>query len=327
MALAWEDVLLNGRRMLTHGGSTQQYLAYVALVPAEHFGVFVALNSRSPAGEHFLGSVVTALMDRYFPKAAADERATAPVGEVDRGVTGIYETTRRNESSISWLFSLFKQNKVTTVGPGVVTISTVVGSDGSPIRYERIAPFVYRKHDGDEVIRFGTDSRGRVVSLIGLGESQKIPVWRHAQVLAGVLLISALTLAALTPRMIRSIWPSRRPQPSLRSAVSRRIDCALLVCTACALVAAVSWPAVLAYGGSHLQILDSGLDPLLRLLQGLGVVAASGVPVAIYKASWLRKHGADGGIGFRAALLSAVALWAITGVAWLVHFFSLSLRY
>jgi len=100
-----------------------------------------------------------------------------------------------------------------------------------------------------------------------------------------------------------------------------------LASSACALVASVSWLAVLAYAGTHLQILDSGLDPVLRLLQGLGLVAASGVAVAMYRASWIRKHGADGGIGFRAALLIAVALWAITGVAWLVHFFSLSLRY
>ena len=327
LALSWQETTLSGRRALSHGGATLRYLAYITLVPDEHLGIFLVQNSG--ADRELQPTLVKAVMDRYFPQVPAAGLVAAAVGQVDPGVAGVYQTVRRNESSVGRLFAFLRQTTVTAVDRGVIEISTLGGIDESPVRWRRIAPLVYRDCTGEDVVQFRTDQRGQVVSLIGaslhVGEFQKLPLWYHAKVLAGIVLVAAIILIRFILLTIKRMRAAMRalPQP----AMGRRLDLALLVSAACALIVVVLWPAVLINSRIHLDALDSRLDLALRLLQAAGMVAALGVPIAAAKAGWITRCGAEGCIGLLPTLLTGAALTAFTWAAWLTHFFSLLLRY
>lgn len=77
MAYGFFENVINGRRVISHGGDTMLFHSGLFLLPAEGAGLFVSTNA--VGGAPVASAVLRAFMDRYYP--APDQPAPAPAAD------------------------------------------------------------------------------------------------------------------------------------------------------------------------------------------------------------------------------------------------------
>src|SRR5712692_167070 len=198
---------MNGQRIIRHGGDTIYFHSDMVIVPEAHVGFFISYNSAGKNVGGGRGEVLRAFANRYFPNPTEPKVDVDPnTAKADgRTVSGVYEVTRRGETTVLKLRALLGQFSVHTDKDGVLTIEGVKNQRGELKKWREIAPLVYSEIDGPDKIAFRRDAAGAVREMLpfpAIYEGQRVP-WYASKVFLQPVIGGGLGLALLTVLL----WP------------------------------------------------------------------------------------------------------------------------
>src|SRR5256886_3721818 len=194
---------MNGQHIVAHGGDTLWFHSDMVLLPDAHFGYFISYNSGGKNIGGGRGEVLRAFMNRYFPNPAEPKVDVDPnTAKTDaRAVSGVYEGTRRGETTFLRLLALVGQFSVTSDKDGVLTIQDFKNQRGELKKWREVAPLVYSEIDGAEKIAFRRDASGAVREMLpfpAIYEGQRVSWYANKRlinpIIGGNLALSLLTV-------------------------------------------------------------------------------------------------------------------------------------
>jgi CubicO group peptidase (beta-lactamase class C family) len=333
LGITFMEYLTDPVRIIGHGGDTVYFHSDMILVPDAHLGYFLSYNSLGRDVGGGRGEVWRTLVNRYFPSAAkakTDVDLNTAKGD-GHAVTGVYEGTRRGETTFLKILALLDQFSVTSDKEGVVRVEGMKNQSGDLKRWREIAPLIYREVDGLEKIGFRRNASGFVDELLpfpAIYEGQRVP-WYASKVFVGVLVGGSLLLALLTVLL----WPvaaiiRKRYQRPLFDTKSNRLLYFFSRIVCLGQVIFVLAPIIMfSQGLEHIVILGDAINPWLQAFHVTGWILIAGVVLLIITAvRFVRLPGH--GFWFRAhAILLAIGGIAFGLFAWQFHLLDGSVRF
>jgi CubicO group peptidase (beta-lactamase class C family) len=320
-------------RAIGHGGDTVYFHSDMVLVPEAHAGYFISYNSLGKNVGGGRGEILRAFMNRYFanpgePKSKVDATTQKSDG---RKVSGIYDGTRRGETTFLKLIALLDQFRVSSDKEGILTVEGNKNQSGELKKWKEIAPLVYNEVDGSERIAFRSDPSGAVREMLpfpAIYEGQGVP-WYASKTFVGLVIGGNLLLVFFTVLL----WPvavvirKRYQRPLFSTRKDRllyffsRIACLGQLLFILAPIIAFS------QGLEHIVMLGDAINPWLQALHVLGWLLMAGVVLLIIAAiRFVRLPGH--GLWFRAhAILLAIGGIAFGMFAWQYQLLGTSLRF
>jgi hypothetical protein len=328
MALGFFETNTNGREVIAHLGDTQWFHTALHLFIDDGVGLYFSTNSLGK--EAAAGPIRTALFEMFADRYLAGPE---PAGNVADDVAkqhastmaGIYDNSRRSDSSFFSVLNLFGQIKVMDNGDGTITVSGFDDLAGAPKIWREIEPFVWVEKGGEERLAAELESDTvRRFSVDGLSPFMvfeptpwhKSSAWLmpSLQFSLGALLLTAL------------LWP-------VTATVRRRYGAPLplvgkdLKAYRWSKIAAIATLAVL--GGwlgivlamtVDFDLLSDRLDPLLITLHGLSLLVFIGALAAMLWNAWYVWNGER---RWPAKIWSIVLVFSCLPVLWVALTFHL----
>ena len=281
----------NGQCIIGHGGDTIVFHSDLHLLLDANVGVFMAFNSAGKAGavNDVRNEIFRAFLDRYFPwrppSAPLMDTAKADAARV----AGWYETSRRNQSALHFLY-LLSQSHVAAEPDGTITVSTLVDAAGSPLHWREIGPLHYREVHGPELLDFVADAHGRIrywaAGDIPVLVYQRLPARMGMGAFAPPL-AAAIAIALIALLVWFGGWCIRRHY-CRTLALARTPSTTRLLSRLGALVSVLAlfgWLLlVVAVSANEMLLVRGGLAAWMYLLYALGVLALTGALAAIANA-------------------------------------------
>ena len=333
LGITFMEYLIDPVRIIAHGGDTVYFHSDMILIPDAHFGYFLSYNSLGKDVGGGRGEVWRTLVNRYFRskselKIDFDLNTAKSDG---RAVSGLYEGTRRGETTFLRILALADQFKVKSDEKGVLRVEGMKNQSGELQRWSEIAPLVYREVDGLETIGFRRDASGNIAEILpfpAIYEGQRVP-WYVSKTFIGFLVGGSLFLALLTV----VLWPvaviiRKRYQRPLFSTKRDRVLYVLSRVVCLAEVLFVLAPILtLSQGSEHIVILGDAINPWLQTFHFVGWALMAGIVLLVFAAvRFLRLPGH--GLWFRAhAILLAIGGMVFGLFAWQYHFLDASLKF
>jgi CubicO group peptidase (beta-lactamase class C family) len=291
MDLGFYEENRNGQRIIGHGGDTIVFHSDLHLLLDANVGIFMAFNSAGRAGavNDVRNEIFRAFLDRYFPwqPPAAPTLDTAKADAAR--VAGSYETSRRNQSALRFLY-LLSQSRVAAQPDGTITVSSLVDSAGEPLHWREIGPLHYREVHGQSLLDFVTDAHGTLLYWaagdIPVLVYQRLPS-RMGMGTVGPLLAAAIAIALATLLAWFGGWRIRRHYDGTLALTRAQSTTRLLsrLGALAAIAAVVGWFLLLvAVSANELLLVRGGLAARMLVLDALGVLALAGTLAAIANA-------------------------------------------
>ena len=286
----------NGQRIIGHGGDTIVFHSDLHLLLDADVGVFMAFNSAGKNGavNGVRGAIFRAFLDRYFPYQPPSPPTVANAKADAARVVGAYESSRRNQSALRWLY-LLNQAHVASSPDGTLTVSVLTDDAGQPLHWREIGPLHYREVHGQALLDFVADADGRILywatSENPASVFQRLPA-RMGMGTFGPLLAAAFAIALAALLVWFGGWRMRRHYGRMLALTStQRVTRLLSRLGAAVFVAAiVGWFLMLAaISANELLLVRGGLTPWMYLLYALGALALLGTVATIINAAcaWL----------------------------------------
>ena len=333
LGITFMEYLIDPVRIIAHGGDTVYFHSDMILIPDAHFGYFLSYNS---LGKHVggrRGEVWRTLVNRYFrsksePKIDFDLNTAKSDG---RAVSGLYEGTRRGETTLLKILALADQFKVSSDEKGVLRIEGMKNQSGELQRWSEIAPLVYREVDGLEKISFGRDASGNIAEIFpfpAIYQGQRVP-WHRSKTFVGFLVGGSLLLALLTV----VLWPvaviirNRYHRPLFDTKRDRVLYVLSRVVCFAEVLFFLAPILTLSQGLEHVVILGDAINPWLQTFHVVGWALIAGIVLLVFAAVlFLRLPGH--GFWFRAhAILLAIGGIVFGLFAWQYHFLDASQKF
>jgi hypothetical protein len=305
----------------------------MVLVPDAHVGYFISFNTLGKNIGGGRGEVLRAFANRYFPspgepKVDVDSNTAKSDG---RAVSGVYQVTRRGETTFLKFLALLDQFSVSSDKDGVLKIEGMKNQGGELKQWREIAPLVYREIDGWEKIGFRRDPSGAVREMLpfpAIYEGQRVP-WYASKIFIGLVIGGNLLLALLTVLL----WPvavlvRRKYERPLFSAKTDRVLYLLsrVVCLG-ELIFILAPVIAFSQGLEHIVILGDAIDPWLSALHIFGWALMLGVFLLVITAIRFAKLPGHG-LWFRVhAILLAIGGIAFGLFVWQYHLLDTSLKF
>jgi len=317
LGLTFMEYWLNPVRVIGHGGDTVYFHSDMVLVPDAHLGYFISYNSLGKNIGGGRGEVQRAFMNRYFPNQGEVKSEVDPNTAKNDGlaVSGVYDGTRRSDTTFLRLVALMDQFSVRSDKDGVLTVEENKNQRGELKKWKEIAPLVYNEVDGSERIAFRRDPSGKVTEMLpfpAIYEGQRVQ-WYNDKRIINPLIGGNLLLVLLTVLL----WPvavfvRRRYQRPLFAAKGDRILYFLsrIVCLG-ELIFILAPVVAFSQGLEHIVILGDAINPWLQALHIFGWALMAGILLLVISSIrfarlpghgfWFRTHAillAIGGIAF-----------------------------
>ena len=281
----------NGQRIIGHGGDTIVFHSDLHLLLDANVGLFMSFNSAGKDGavNGVRGDIFHAFLDRYFPFQPKSEPTWKDAKADAARVAGSYESSRRNESALRFLY-LLGQASVQPLPDGTITVSMLDDSAGSPLHWREIGPLRYREVNGQTLLDFVADAEGHVL-YFATSENptsimQRTPA-RLSPATFGPLLAATLAILLTAPLTWFGGWLIRRRygrclELTRTQRIARRLSrLGVLACIA----TVFGWFLfITAISANELLLVRGGLTPWMYLLYAMGVLALFGVIAVIANA-------------------------------------------
>jgi CubicO group peptidase (beta-lactamase class C family) len=325
----------NGHEIIGHAGDTNLFHSDLHLFINDGVGLFVSFNSPGNAGA--AGVIRTELLsqfaDRYFPAPPSAPLPTLASAKQDGAkMLGSWRLSRRAEGNFLDLAYLLSEAKITMAPDGVLTVSSLKNTAGTPIKWREVGPFVWQEVGGESKMA-AVVKNGAVTAIAFDNEPpvfvlQRTPLSRQAGLLFPILGAAAGLLAILGLSWPISAFTRWRYGKSFRHTGQRA--------TAYRLVRGLALVEVVFVVGivfalinllSSALVIDGDQDSTFRVFQMLGVIGLLGLIVGPWNlvltwgdktASWWAKL---------TSLLTAVAFYAVTVIAVMIHLLTFSMNY
>ena len=194
VTLAFQERPVQGRSGLEHTGGRLGVTSQLVVLPAERFGLFVALNRRDSRAR---GRLVERLLDRFLPRSdsavrLAAEAAPPPVTDGDR-LTGVYRSIRYNRRTLEKLAVLL----------GMVPQVVIEEREGKALRigggeFFEVDSLLFRWQEADWYNAFSLAAGGRSHLYSGHQAFEEVRWWEdrdlHRLLIAGAALLLLLVL-------------------------------------------------------------------------------------------------------------------------------------
>jgi CubicO group peptidase (beta-lactamase class C family) len=334
MVLGFYEQNRNGRRIISHAGDTAWFHTDLYLFLDDGVGLFLSFNSAGKEGAagKIRKAVFEQFTDRYLPgPTLAGEVDAQTAAEHARMMTGVYQASRRMETSFLRLLTLLSPVKVYPNADGTISVSMALDAAGQPIRWREVEPFVWRDVNGKSLLSAQVEN-GRVVRFAFEWPSpfmvfQPIPasvspVWLLPALIVGLFALAATTLAWPISALVRRHYRVPYALTGLDAVAHRRIRIASTAVIAVFILWGVLTPMIMGD-----KLVSSTSDVLLLILQVVSAVvfvaaAAIGLwnarVVMAGKRRWLAKLW---------AIVLALALLVVLWVGLAFHLIAFDVNY
>ncbi len=210
---AWRNDL----RWIGHEGDLIAFHSLFFMEPAQKLVIFVSYNS-ARGGDQPRPEIINMFSDRYFPSGKNPAFLKTPVSEL-KAIEGMYQTTRRAESTHLKVLGLGGQERATVDKDGVLRLSRLKDLRDHVIQWKPIGKDLWQEDGGQERLFAIRDSSNRVIRLAtdfpGI-QSQRVPWYDDQRFVmnafrGGLVIVAAVILASLI-RTGRRIFFPRRPK-------------------------------------------------------------------------------------------------------------------
>ena len=333
LGITFMEYWMNPVRAIGHGGDTVCFHSDMVLIPDAHVGYFISYNSLGKNVGGGRGEILRAFMNRYFPSQSepknnvdADTQKSA-----GRKVSGVYNGTRRADTTFLKILALLDQFRVSSDKDGILTVEGNKNRSGELKKWKEIAPLVYREVDGSERIAFRGDASCGVREMLpfpAIYEGQRVP-WHASKTFVGLVIGGSLLLALLTVLL----WPvavliRKRYQRPLFTVKSDRVLYFLsrIVCLG-ELIFILAPVIMFSQGLEHIVILGDAINPWLQAFHIFGWFVMTGIVLLLVAAvRFVRLPGQ--GFWFRAhAIFLAIGGIAFGVFAWQYNLLGTSLKF
>ncbi len=328
MALGFYEETRNGHRIIGHGGDTLYFHSDLHLIHDSNVGFFVSYNSAGKGEVSGRTILFEKFLDRYFPYTPSAP-AVASAKENAEQVAGLYVASRRGEKSFLKVTEFLGQAKAFANSDGTLSIDPLKDTNGELKRYEEISPLLYRQVHGQDLIGFHKNSNGLMEFSIDypffVFERASMADNKNFNMAIIVPCLIFIALAVLFWPVGASIRWHYGTKLDLTPSEKRLRLAVRLVCIV-DLVFVVGW-LIFISGTNDVTNLSRSRDPLLYLLEILGVIAAMGTLIVILHAfrSWAKT-----GKWIWAKLFDVALALACIGFTWFIWHWNLinfNLRY
>lgn len=284
MALGFYETSINGHRVIGHGGDTQWFHSYLHLFLEHGVGLFVSVNSAGKDG--VTGPIRSELFqgfaDRYFP-AAGNASVTAVDAETAaahaRQLAGhTYVSSRRTGSRNFMRLAGISQVGFSINDDGTISAEAIKGTNGVPIRWRQVEPYVWQDEAGSERLVAVLDERGGIAHW-SIGAFAPIMQFEPVASARSTSWLQPLLLLALGSLALSAVfWPiaaivRRRYGQRLQWTIADLRIRRLARLAAGVIVATwLGWLQLLSYVMGDYTRFDFGLDKWIVLLSALGVL-------------------------------------------------------
>ncbi len=204
MALAFDERLENGERLLEHGGDLPGFATLLALLPARDLGFLVAYNTPDPMLREEL---VRAFLERFFPRGPVPPLVPDPTFASERApaIAGSYRVQRHSRRTLEKLLGV--QLRLALEPDGSLMLRAPLDLV-PPVRYRELEPWLFMRVDRDERLLLRPDERGRgselFVSTFGIPFAfERVAPWETYA--AQLTLLAGCVLALLSaPFLLRT---------------------------------------------------------------------------------------------------------------------------
>lgn len=212
----------NGLRFVGHDGDLIAFHSMFLLEPAHKLVIFVSYNSAGSASKN-RAEILDGFADRYFPATEHTAFQSIPADQL-KDIAGVYESTRRADSTKLAIQNTFSQSIATVDKDGVLTIDTSKDLRGHTRKWKPIGKDLWQVEGEQARLLAIRDSSGKIVRLAGMFpgvQSQRVAWYEYKSFVSTALLISTiiLLLVVLAPlgRLSRKLFlrnrPPLKPQP------------------------------------------------------------------------------------------------------------------
>jgi CubicO group peptidase (beta-lactamase class C family) len=222
ICMGFYETWRNDLRWIGHEGDLVAFHSLFMLEPSRKLLLFISYNSASGGGKP-RPEMIDMFSDRYFPGHGKQSFVSLPRKELT-AIEGVYQSTRREDSTRLKLLSRLSQRVATVDKQGALHLGDIKDLRDHPIKWKPIGKDLWQEVDGQRKIFAIRDSSNRVVRLAydfaGV-QAQRVPWYEHkgpvqTAVAASLLVLLAVILAPLI-RQARRIFLSHRsplsPQP------------------------------------------------------------------------------------------------------------------
>jgi CubicO group peptidase (beta-lactamase class C family) len=185
MAFGFFENVINGQRIISHGGDTILFHTGLFLIPEQNVGLFISTNA--VGGAKVGKAVLKAFLDRYYPVDEAGEvKPSADFAERIAPYLGDYTMSRNNFTTIEKVFGLFNPTSVSLSEDGYL----VVSMGGEATQYTEIEPGLLQQRDepANRVV-YRTDANGQQSLLPSAPFAFIKTPWYGGMALHGLLLL------------------------------------------------------------------------------------------------------------------------------------------
>lgn len=162
MAHGFIELSINGHHVIGHGGDTIYFHSLAGIIEGR-LGFFFSTNSASGAAA--IAEMYRVFMNRFFPGQTGEQAAQAYTVSTDLSAySGNYHATRRSESDLTKLFSLFMLVQVEEAEEGGLWIANPLTADRS--RYLPVGAGLFQRIDGGERVLFFASAGEKIDSLM-----------------------------------------------------------------------------------------------------------------------------------------------------------------
>jgi hypothetical protein len=229
-------------------------------------------------------------LDRYFPYTQP------PPGKIENAkadaasVVGLYQPSRRFESSFLKLTSLLGQEKISVNPDGTISVDPVKGPNGELLKFEEISSLLYREVHGRSHVGFKRDGNGQMQFQLDwpFFIFQKVSFWEN-KYFNYTLAIFGLVVVVLTVLL----WPvgalvrKHYGRPLDLTPVQRKLRLGVRLVCILFIIFFGGWLAVLATASGPVGAINA-VVPWIVCLGILGVLCVFGAVLAFVNAlrSW-----------------------------------------
>jgi CubicO group peptidase (beta-lactamase class C family) len=291
LGLVFFGTKVAGHDSLWHDGGTMTFFSELRFFPEQGIGIFV---SRDGIGQikdaKEIPRPTAVIARRFLPRATESADARAGSFPSEARVAGIYQASRRNESSFVRLSALLAQTVVKVDGAGHIRgfFALWPFGDGAPWKHPQRD--LYETPSGG---RFAFVDDGHAESYLARPALwlQRVPRSVDLRWIAPAFLMSmALIFLTLLAWPVAALWRRWRNRRWSQDRDERRSHLAvrLVLLVDAAVIAAT---VVLYVRSSDLTIFSGALDPLLLALYALAWTAVFGAVPALWVATRFWRHG------------------------------------
>jgi CubicO group peptidase (beta-lactamase class C family) len=289
LGLVFFGTKIAGHDAIGHGGANMAFSSNLQIFPAQGIGIFASLDGK---GETKTARDMEDMIARRFLPSAGDA-ADAPTAGFpgDAAVAGIFQSSRRAESSLVRLNALPRQLVVKVDSAGQARLLPAIWPFGAGVPLKQVKPHLYEAMLG---LRFASVDDGSSESYLAYPAMrlQRVPWTLDVRWIAPAFILStAVVRLTLLAWPVAALWRHvRQKRWSEDSGALRKYLVVRLVLLADAAVIA-SIAVLFTMATIDITILNDAFDPLLLVLYAFAWLGVFGAVVAIWAAATFWRNG------------------------------------